>query len=96
MCIIALVGAVCRFTKHFIAALQAFYSWSFTGTLQAFLCGKLSYAFGFSGPSQVIDTACSSSIIAVYQACRALADRDCNAAIAGGVNVIASPDVSGT
>ncbi|OBZ65139.1 Noranthrone synthase [Grifola frondosa] len=64
-----------------------------TGTLQAFLSGKLSYAFGFSGPSMVIDTACSSSIIAIYQACRALTDGDCNAAIAGGVNVIGSPDM---
>lgn len=42
----------------------------------------------------VIDTACSSSIVAIHQACRALSNRDCNAAIAGGVNVISGPDVS--
>ena len=41
----------------------------------------------------VIDTACSSSMVAIYQACRALNNRDCNAAVAGGVNVITSPDV---
>lgn len=64
------------------------------GTLHAFLSGKLSYAFKFSGPSLVIDTACSSSMVSVYQACRALTNGDCNAALAGGVNVIASPDVS--
>ena len=64
------------------------------GTLPAFLSGKLSYAFGFSGPSQVVDTACSSSCVAIYQACRALTSGDCNAAIAGGVNIISSPDVS--
>ena len=66
------------------------------GTLHAFLSGKLSYAFKFSGPSLVIDTACSGSMVAVYQACRALTNGDCNAALAGGVNVIASPDVSPT
>lgn len=63
------------------------------GTLQAFLSGKVSYAFGFSGPSMVIDTACSSSMVAIHQACRSLAIGDCSAAIAGGVNVMASPDV---
>ncbi|KZT07803.1 ketoacyl-synt-domain-containing protein [Laetiporus sulphureus 93-53] len=64
-----------------------------TGTLRAFLSGKISYAFGFSGPSIVIDTACSSSAVAIYQACRALVNGDCNAAIAGGVNVMTSPDM---
>ncbi|KAL4246221.1 hypothetical protein ABKN59_009371 [Abortiporus biennis] len=64
-----------------------------TGTLQAFLSGKISYAFGFSGPSIVVDTACSSSMVALHQACRALTNGDCNAALAGGVNVITSPDM---
>ncbi|KAI0674077.1 ketoacyl-synt-domain-containing protein [Trametes maxima] len=64
-----------------------------TGTLQAFLSGRISYAFGFGGPSLVLDTACSSSMAAIYQACRALENGDCNAAIAGGVNVITSPDM---
>jgi len=40
-----------------------------------------------------VDTACSSSLVAVYQACRALGDGDCSAAVAGGVNMISSPDV---
>lgn len=47
-----------------------------------------------SGPSVVVDTACSSSAVAVYQGCRALMNRDCNAALVGGVNTISSPDVS--
>ncbi|TFY63793.1 hypothetical protein EVJ58_g3045 [Rhodofomes roseus] len=64
-----------------------------TGTLQAFLSGKISYAFGFGGPSVVVDTACSSAIVAMYQACRSLQAGDCNAALAGGVNIIASPDM---
>ncbi|EPQ54389.1 polyketide beta-ketoacyl-synthase [Gloeophyllum trabeum ATCC 11539] len=64
-----------------------------TGTLRAFLSGRISYAFQWSGPSLVIDTACSSSMVAIYQACRALMNRDCNAALAGGVNVISSPDM---
>lgn len=65
-----------------------------TGTLPAFLSGRISYAFGLGGPSMVLDTACSSSLVAIHQACRALASGDCNAALAGGVNIITSPDVS--
>lgn len=40
-----------------------------------------------------IDTACSSSLVSIYQACRALQSNDCTAAIAGGANVITSPDM---
>lgn len=65
-----------------------------TGNLKAFLSGRISYALKLSGPSFVVDTACSSSLVAIYQACRALEAGDCNAAVAGGVNVITSPDVS--
>ncbi|KAL0577637.1 polyketide beta-ketoacyl-synthase [Marasmius crinis-equi] len=64
-----------------------------TGTLRAFLSGRISYAMGWSGPSIVVDTACSSSLVSVYQACRALSNGDCTAALAGGVNVITSPDL---
>ncbi|KAF8836384.1 putative polyketide synthase [Paxillus ammoniavirescens] len=64
-----------------------------TGTLKAFLSGRISYFMQFGGPSIVVDTACSSSIVAIYQACRALMNKDCNAALAGGVNVMSSPDM---
>ncbi|KAJ6182505.1 hypothetical protein N7485_001147 [Penicillium canescens] len=64
-----------------------------TGTLRAFLSGKISYTYGWSGPSIVIDTACSSSLVSVVMACRALAQGDCTTALAGGVNAITSPDM---
>lgn len=63
------------------------------GTLRAFISGRISYAFQWSGPSMTVDTACSSSLTALYQAARALIAGDCRAAIAGGVNVITSPDM---
>lgn len=66
---------------------------SFLGTLKAFLSGRISYAMKLSGPSFVIDTACSSSAVAFYQGARALNNGDCNAALVGGVNIISSPDV---
>lgn len=63
------------------------------GTLRAFLSGRISYAFGWHGPSVVLDTACSSSAVALYHACRALQNGECAAALAGGVNTISSPDM---
>ncbi len=63
------------------------------GTLRAFHSGRLSFVHKFSGPSIVTDTACSSSLVSVYQACRAIQNGDCAAALAGGVNAICSPDV---
>lgn len=59
-----------------------------TGTIRAFLCGKISYAYGWSGPSEIIDTACSSSLVAINRACKAIQTGECTMALAGGVNVM--------
>ncbi|KAG7091670.1 Type I Iterative PKS [Marasmius oreades] len=64
-----------------------------TGNLAAFFCGRVSYAFKLGGPSMMVDTACSASAVALYQACRALSIGDCRAALTGGVNVFSSPDL---
>ncbi|KAF2762266.1 ketoacyl-synt-domain-containing protein [Pseudovirgaria hyperparasitica] len=78
------------YTDNLKDEIDVYYS---TGTLRAFLSGKISYHFKWSGPSVVIDTACSASSVALYQACRALNNGDCTSAVAGGVNVISSPDM---
>ena len=53
--------------------------------------GRINYMFGFEGPSLAIDTASSSSLVAVCQAVRSLLDGECNLALAGGANAILSP-----
>ncbi|KAJ7160342.1 putative polyketide synthase [Mycena filopes] len=64
-----------------------------TGTLRAFLSGRISYALRLGGPSMVVDTACSSSSVALYLGARALQSGDCDAALVGGVNIISGPDM---
>ena len=59
-----------------------------TGTIRAFLCGRISYYFGWSGPSEVLDTACSSSLVAIHRACKAVQTGECTMALAGGVNIM--------
>lgn len=62
------------------------------GNLRAFVAGRISHYFGWSGPSMTIDTACSSSAVAVHSACRAILGGECRAALAGGVNVMTGPE----
>ena len=59
-----------------------------TGTIRAFLSGKISYHFGWTGPSEILDTACSSSLVAINRACKAIQHDECSIALTGGVNLI--------
>ncbi|KAI9661722.1 MAG: Type I Iterative PKS [Bathelium mastoideum] len=66
-------------------------AFSTLGTLRAFLSGKISHYFGWSGPSLTFDTACSSSAVAIHTACRALKANECTQALAGGAALFTSP-----
>lgn len=62
------------------------------GLAGTFTPGRLSYWLGLQGPSLSVDTACSSSLVAVHQAVQSLRAGDCTMALAGGVNVLLSPE----
>ncbi|PGD97837.1 SDR family NAD(P)-dependent oxidoreductase [Bacillus wiedmannii] len=62
-----------------------------TGMSHCILTNRISYLLNLHGPSEPIDTACSSSLVAVHRAVEQIQNGECELAIAGGVNVIASP-----
>lgn len=64
-----------------------------SGSSHAMLANRVSFLLDLHGPSEPVDTACSSSLTAVHRAVRCLQAGDCDAAIAGGVNVLLSEDL---
>lgn len=64
-----------------------------TGNVHSIVPNRISYLLNLRGPSEPIDTACSSSLVAIHRAILALRAKDCEVAIAGGVNALLSPSM---
>ncbi len=71
------------------AAIDAYVA---TGAAASAAVGRVSYQLGLRGPAVALDTACSSSLVAVHLAAQSLRAGECELALAGGVNLIASPE----
>ena len=63
-----------------------------TGSALSIAANRLSYLLDLRGPSLAIDTACSSSLVAVATAVESLRRGECDLALAGGVNLVLSPE----
>ena len=58
------------------------------GNDKDFLSTRVSYKLDLRGPSVTVQTACSTSLVAVAMACRALQRGECDMALAGGVSIL--------
>ncbi len=64
------------------------------GVGRSIAVGRLSYVLGLQGPTMQLDTACSSSLLAVHLACQSLRAQECHLALAGGVNLMLTPEAA--
>ncbi|PLB34856.1 type I polyketide synthase [Aspergillus candidus] len=61
------------------------------GSSSSVVSGRVSYCFGLHGPSLVVSTGCSSSLVAIHLAAQSLRNRECSLTIAGGITTMATP-----
>lgn len=61
------------------------------GAMHSSMVGRLSYVLGMKGPNMSIDTACSSSPVAVHLACQALRSGESSLVLAGSAHVTLDP-----
>lgn len=62
-----------------------------TGNTASIAANRISYFFDLCGPSMALDTACSSSMVAVHQACRSILSGESSQAFAGGISLHLHP-----
>ncbi len=65
-----------------------------TGSMSSVLASRISYVLDLKGPNMVVDTACSSGLVAIHQACAALRNDECELALAGGLHLLSVTDAS--
>ena len=71
--------------------LSAIDSQTATGTASSIAANRISYTLDLRGPSMVIDTACSSSMVAFHQACNSIRSGECSQALVGGISLHIHP-----
>ncbi len=64
-----------------------------TGIATSIASGRVAHYFGWNGPALSVDTACSSSLVTILLAAESLRRRECDLAVAGGVNLMLAPQI---
>ncbi|MFD9371358.1 SDR family NAD(P)-dependent oxidoreductase, partial [Streptomyces sp. NPDC060020] len=82
-----------EYASHLRNAPEAVEAYRTTGNTLSVASGRVSYTLGLQGPAITVDTACSSSLVALHLASQALRQGECTLALAGGVTVMAVPDL---
>ncbi|RYP20500.1 hypothetical protein DL765_002745 [Monosporascus sp. GIB2] len=63
-----------------------------TGVDPGIISNRISHVFNLRGPSMLVNTACSSSVYALHNACNSLRNKECVAAVVAGVNLVLTVD----
>jgi acyl transferase domain-containing protein/NAD(P)-dependent dehydrogenase (short-subunit alcohol dehydrogenase family) len=63
-----------------------------TGNIPTMMANRISHLLDLQGPSMVVDTACSASLVALHHARAALLDGECDLAVVAGARLILLPE----
>ncbi|MFT7032010.1 MAG: iturin family lipopeptide synthetase A [Cyclobacteriaceae bacterium] len=66
-------------------------SMAYPSNLPSVIGSRISYMLDLKGPSLLLDTACSSSMLALHLGCQSIKNGECEQAIIGGVNISLIP-----
>ena len=96
-----LIGLYAGISPHFNWKIMSMLSPGFGGTggLQGlvltnenFVATRISYALNLQGPAVVVQSACSTSLVAIHMACQGILNGEMDMALAGGVNLAAKSE----
>lgn len=79
---------------HFARDSQSVGLYQVTGKGDFMHSNRISYEYDLRGPTMTIRTACSSSLLALHEACLSLWTGGCSSALVGGCNIMTSPDMA--
>jgi len=65
-----------------------------TGSWESIIASRISYLFDFRGPCMLVDSACSAGLVSVHMAAQSLLNGECETAIAGGINLSVTGELS--
>lgn len=68
------------------------HSYAITGVDPGIISNRINFVFNLTGPSSTVNTACSSSLYALHDACNALRNNECSGAVVGGTNLVLTVD----
>jgi acyl transferase domain-containing protein len=76
-----------EFLREYLASQQMGSHPALLGNDKDFLATRVSYKLNLRGPSMSVQSACSTSLVAICQACQSLQNYQCDLALAGGVSI---------
>ena len=77
-----------RFLARFIESIQVGSLQTELGNDKDYLATRVAFKLGLRGPAMTLQTACSTSLVAIVTACQSLASYQCDMALAGGVTIV--------